>query len=92
MRVQRCHVEVTSDEDQEQGLRDLLERLSMEDINLKNMVEVGTYLGGSALIFSDYFDMVYCVDNWPDEKIFEEFKKNVENNKSIWWWDTLDRR
>jgi len=44
----------------------LIELCKIVSPDVKTMVEFGSYSGESALIFSDYFDNVYCVDPWED--------------------------
>ena len=41
----------------------------------KSIIEIGSYKGDSALIFSKYFGVVFCVDPWDDD-LFEDALKN----------------
>jgi hypothetical protein len=53
------------------------------------MVEVGSWIGESAIIFSQYFKNVICVDPWGDQEgysgddIYQEFLKNTHRYKNI---------
>ena len=61
------------------------------------IVEVGSWIGESTLIFAEYFNSVICYDSWsiylPPEKyqctindIFEQFKANVKDTANVTWY------
>lgn len=50
-----------------QGLHDLCEYLKIHNLAMRDMLEVGTYMGESAAMFVLYFENVHCVDPWDDE-------------------------
>jgi hypothetical protein len=75
----------------------LISLAKMVSTDVKTMIEFGSYSGDSALIFSDYFDKIYCVDPWEDNydlndaachalpfsEVEKHFDKNTAHKKNI---------
>lgn len=81
-----------------EGVRQMIKELEKKfDIKNSSIVEIGSWTGVSAVEFSKYFGIVYCVDPWSPtkginteynmkevEKIFDSrisYKKNIRKIK-----------
>jgi len=85
-KTQRWATEISSSSEQIKGLKDLIQCLK-ENIEMNYMVEVGTWLGASALQFSEEFRKVFCVDHWNVNtnipKVFEGCRFNFRDKPNI---------
>ncbi len=59
------------------GLHDLCQWLVDRGCNMGLCIEVGSFMGESALVFAQYFDAVICVD--PFEFVGPGFDENIDN-------------
>jgi hypothetical protein len=78
-------------------LHEMLKDIGIEQNSDKTMVEIGSYIGESATVFSNYFKIVYCVDIWgwySENKIWKysneiyppaerEFDKQTKDLKNL---------
>ena len=59
-----------------QGLKDLIEKINLiRDTSEMNMIEIGSYIGESTLIFADYFKNVISIDPYVND----DYNKNLLN-------------
>ena len=80
------------------GLKDLIEYMNEQvDTSQLNMIEIGSYLGESTVIFAKYFKSVVSIDPYvngydnndvasyhmPMQQVYEQFLKNTSDYKNI---------
>lgn len=65
------------DESERQGLHDLCQWLTKRGCNMGTCIEIGSFVGESALVFAQYFDSVICID--PFEFVGPGFDENMDN-------------
>ena len=83
---------VMRDQNQTEGLLDLINELG--DVSNKTMIEIGSFIGESTIIFARHFKHVIAVDpflsgydpkdptsNFNFEDVFQEFKNTIEEQK-----------
>jgi len=58
------------------GLQNMCQEMSHRNV----LIEIGSHLGESARIFSEYFKTIVCVDPWPDEAVFDLFMSRKPKN------------
>lgn len=77
---------ISSVMEQQKGLNNLVDYLEENTITDK-MVEIGAWLGASAIVFAKVFNEVSCVDHWCGDmntpEVFEGCKYNFEKYKNI---------
>lgn len=80
------------------GLNNLIDYVnSFQNTKELNMIEIGSYLGESTIMFAEHFNSVVSIDPFiedydlndatcyhaPLNKVFEQFKKNISNVSNI---------
>jgi len=85
-------------ESEKNGLKKLIDYVnSFANTKELNMIEIGSYLGESTIIFAEHFNSVISIDPFIDKddvddvnfnyanfgKVYEAFKKNIENVSNI---------
>ncbi len=83
---------IMRDLNQTEGLLDLIKELG--DVSKKTMVEIGSFIGESTIMFAEHFKHVIAVDpflpnydpadptsNFNFDEVFQEFKNTIEEKK-----------
>ena len=83
---------IMRDHNQTQGLLDLIKELG--DVSNKTMIEIGSFIGESTIIFARHFKHVIAIDpflpdydpedptsNFNFDDVFQEFKNRIEEKK-----------
>src|SRR6478672_5400219 len=83
---------IVPNNDDESELREICE----ECANRKVAIEVGSWVGASAILLSEYFDRVFCIDTWqgmpvPDDLSSKEMNHNAPGSFEVFCQNVGDK-